>query len=73
MTRNANLEALEGNVSAEYSRYNQWQVGGGLSGPIIEDELGARVQIQHTAKGKGKLVLNYNSLQELDGILEHIK
>jgi ParB family chromosome partitioning protein len=35
--------------------------------------LGARVQIQHTARGKGKLVLAYNSLEELDGILSHIK
>jgi ParB family chromosome partitioning protein len=35
--------------------------------------LGARVQIQHSAKGKGKLVLAYNSLDELDGILSHIK
>lgn len=35
--------------------------------------LGTRVQIQHTAKGKGKLVLAYNSLDELDGILGHIK
>ena len=32
-----------------------------------------RLQIQHTAKGKGKLVLSYNSLDELDGILSHIK
>ena len=35
--------------------------------------LGARVQIQHSARGKGKLVLSYNSLDELDGILQHIK
>jgi ParB family chromosome partitioning protein len=35
--------------------------------------LGAPVQIQHSAKGKGKLVLSYNSLDELDGILSHIK
>ena len=35
--------------------------------------LGTRVQIQHGAKGKGKLVLSYNSLDELDGILGHIK
>ena len=47
-------------------------------GPLQEaaeqlQKLGAKVQIQHTARGKGKLVLNYNSLQELDGILEHIK
>lgn len=35
--------------------------------------LGTRVTIQHSAKGKGKLVLSYNSLDELDGILSHIK
>ena len=34
--------------------------------------LGAKVLIQHTAKGKGKLILKYNSLDELDGILSHI-
>ena len=39
----------------------------------LSQKLGAKVQIQHSAKGKGKLVLNYNSLDELDGILSHIK
>jgi ParB family chromosome partitioning protein len=39
----------------------------------LAEKLGANVQIQHTAKGKGKLVLNYNSLDELDGILSHIR
>jgi ParB family chromosome partitioning protein len=39
----------------------------------LSQKLGAKVQIQHTSKGKGKLVLNYNSLAELDGILDHIK
>lgn len=39
----------------------------------LSQKLGAKVQIQHNAKGKGKLVLAYNSLAELDGILEHIK
>ncbi|MFM1895685.1 MAG: hypothetical protein RLZZ385_759 [Pseudomonadota bacterium] len=38
----------------------------------LSDKLGARVMIQHTAKGKGKLILKYNSLDELDGILAHI-
>lgn len=38
----------------------------------LADKLGAKVMIQHTAKGKGKLVLKYNSLDELDGILSHI-
>ena len=39
----------------------------------LGERIGARVAIQHGAKGKGKLVINYNSLDELDGILEHIK
>ncbi len=38
----------------------------------LADKLGAKVAIQHTAGGKGKLVVNYNSLDELDGILAHI-
>ncbi|MEP4486271.1 MAG: ParB/RepB/Spo0J family partition protein [Halioglobus sp.] len=39
----------------------------------LMEKLGAKVSIQHTAKGKGKLVLTYNSLDELDGILGHIR
>ncbi len=39
----------------------------------LADKLGAKVMIQHTAKGKGKLILKYNSLDELDGILSHIQ
>ncbi|HAN69686.1 MULTISPECIES: ParB/RepB/Spo0J family partition protein [Haliea] len=39
----------------------------------LSQKIGARVQIQHGAKGKGKLVLTYNSLDELDGILSHIR
>lgn len=39
----------------------------------LAEKLGARVQIQHNARGKGKLVVNYASLDELDGILRHIK
>ena len=39
----------------------------------LEGKLGTKVMIQHTAKGKGKLVVKYNSLDELDGILSHIK
>ena len=38
----------------------------------LSQKLGAKVQIQHTNKGRGKLVLSYNSLAELDGILNHI-
>jgi ParB family chromosome partitioning protein len=39
----------------------------------ISEKLGARVTIQQGSRGKGKLVIQYNSLDELDGILEHIK
>jgi len=39
----------------------------------LGERIGARVAIQHGAKGKGKLTITYNSLDELDGILEHIK
>ena len=38
----------------------------------LSEKLGAAVEIQHGTKGKGKLVINYNSLDELDGILVHI-
>ena len=39
----------------------------------LSEQIGARVQIQHSSKGSGKLTLRYNSLDELDGILAHIK
>jgi ParB family chromosome partitioning protein len=39
----------------------------------LADKLGARVMFQHTASGKGKLVVTYNSLDELEGILAHIQ
>ncbi len=39
----------------------------------LTDRLGAQVAIQHGSKGTGKLVIAYNSLDELDGILAHIR
>jgi ParB family transcriptional regulator, chromosome partitioning protein len=39
----------------------------------LADKLGAKVSLQHARTGKGKLVIAYNSLDELDGILAHIK
>lgn len=38
----------------------------------LSERLGAKVAISHNRKGKGKLVINYTSLDELDGILKHI-
>lgn len=39
----------------------------------LSDKLGAAVKIQHGAKGSGKLTISYNSVDELDGILGHLK
>jgi ParB family chromosome partitioning protein len=39
----------------------------------LGDRLGAKVELKHNARGKGKLVISYSSLDELDGILGHIK
>ena len=43
----------------------------------LEDELTerlcARVKLKHKSGGKGQLVIDYNSLDELDGILERIR
>ena len=39
----------------------------------LSDKLGARVQIKQSAGGKGQLIIGYNSLDELDGILDHIQ
>ena len=39
----------------------------------LAERLGAPVTINHTVRGKGSLEIKYNSLEELDGILAHIK
>jgi ParB family transcriptional regulator, chromosome partitioning protein len=39
----------------------------------LAEKLGAQVLIQQGRGGKGKLVVTYNSLDELDGILSHIQ
>jgi ParB family chromosome partitioning protein len=39
----------------------------------VSDKLGATVKVEHSKKGSGKLVISYNNLDELDGILKHIK
>jgi ParB family chromosome partitioning protein len=39
----------------------------------LSDKLGARVAVRQGRGGKGKLEISYNSLDELDGILEHIQ
>lgn len=39
----------------------------------VSEKLGAKVRLEHTAMGAGRLIIAYNSLDELDGILKHIK
>ena len=39
----------------------------------LADKLGAKVELVQGAKGKGRLVITYHSLDELDGILAHIR
>ncbi|WP_289532925.1 ParB/RepB/Spo0J family partition protein [Pseudomonas sp. SO81] len=39
----------------------------------LAEKLGAPVQIKHGQKGKGQLVIRYNSLDELQGVLAHIR
>ncbi len=39
----------------------------------VSEKIGAKVSVKHTKKGSGKVVISYNSLDELDGILKHIK
>lgn len=38
----------------------------------LSEQIGVPVLVQHSAKGAGKLVLKYNNLDELDGILSHL-
>lgn len=39
----------------------------------LSEKLGAKVMLQHGAKGKGKLVIRYNNLDELEGVLDHLR
>lgn len=39
----------------------------------LEEQLGAKVAVKHSAKGKGTMTIHFNTLDELDGIIEHIK
>ena len=39
----------------------------------LSSKVGAKVEVKQSTRGKGKLVISYQSLDELDGILEHIQ
>src|SRR6185312_16813650 len=39
----------------------------------LAEKLAAKVSVQHGRGGRGKLVIAYHSIEELEGILEHIR
>ncbi|MEH6502651.1 MAG: ParB/RepB/Spo0J family partition protein [Cycloclasticus sp.] len=39
----------------------------------LAEKIGAKVDINHAASGVGKIVIHYSSLDELEGVLEHLK
>jgi ParB family chromosome partitioning protein len=38
----------------------------------LSEKIGAKVEINHQPGGKGKMIISYNSLEELDGIIRKI-
>ena len=39
----------------------------------LSESLGAQVDIDHNAKGKGKLTISFSDLEQLDGIISKIQ
>ena len=39
----------------------------------LSENLGAQVNIDHNAKGKGKLTISFSDLEQLDGIISKIQ
>lgn len=73
-------EALVKRLQAGGSKRKGKQSGDTRVDPDIrrlQDDLGSRlgaiVAIQHSTTGKGKLIISYNSTDELEGILRHIQ
>lgn len=68
LVRRIQQESATGGTTVSRPDPNIKQLEEELSGKI-----GAQVAISCNAKGKGKLVISYNSLDELDGVLAHIQ
>lgn len=70
-------EALVRNAQEE--KQKEQKSNGRISADIeklqegLSEHIGVPVLVQHGAKGAGRLVLKYSSLDELDGILNHLK
>ncbi|ORU90758.1 MAG: chromosome partitioning protein ParB [Cycloclasticus sp. symbiont of Poecilosclerida sp. M] len=39
----------------------------------LAEKLGAQVDIQHAPNGKGKIIIHYSTLDEMEGVLKHFK
>jgi ParB family chromosome partitioning protein len=57
------VPVIEAKVDPDISRLEQ----------RLAEKLGAAVQIKHGQKGRGQLVIKYSSLDELQGVLAHIR
>ena len=70
-------EALVRNLNSPNSRKSPRPAGKDTDTRRLErelsDRIGAQVLISHDAKGKGKLTISYSSLEQLDGVLRHLK
>ncbi|MDO8332409.1 MAG: ParB/RepB/Spo0J family partition protein [Pseudomonas sp.] len=55
--------SIEAKIDPDISRLEQ----------RLAEKLGAAVQIKHGQKGRGQLVIKYSSLDELQGVLAHIR
>lgn len=67
LVKRLSAQAQESPREAPRSDPNTRKLEGELS-----EKLGAKVQLRHSASGKGSLVISYHTLEELDGILDHI-
>ncbi|MDZ7922818.1 MAG: ParB/RepB/Spo0J family partition protein [Marinagarivorans sp.] len=68
LARSAQQDASQPKTDAPKVDTDISQLENGLS-----EHVGVPVTVQHSAKGRGKLIFNYKSLDELDGILAHLK
>ncbi len=74
------VRAVEKQIKALRAGETAKSESGTVSDPDIDrlekhltQKLGAKVSIRHKAAGSGKLEIQYHSMDELDGILNHIK
>ncbi len=63
LTRSAGHAAPHGSVDPDIRALQQQ----------LSEKLGARVRIQHSRRGKGRLVIEYGNLEELDSILAKLR